>query len=101
MIRSKNIAFIAVLVFLAGCGGSTKLKKSPPPPNDMRPVPAPESREINLAADNMNKLVTIQVQRFFDLARHYRSLTKNPGRQKILMNLMKFIIPVGLTIAME
>ena len=77
-----NSAIIAGLLLLAGCGASTKFKASPPPPNDMRPVPAPESREINLAADNMNKLVTIQVQRFFDLARHYRSITNNPRQAK-------------------
>ncbi len=74
----RGIVLFLSLTALTGCGGASRFVIPNPPPNDLRPVPAPESREINLASDNVDKLFTLQIQRFFDISRHVRSLSGNP-----------------------
>ncbi|MCK6622425.1 MAG: hypothetical protein HUU32_12490 [Calditrichaceae bacterium] len=77
LIRRRIILFLG-LAALTGCGGASRFVVPEPPPADCRPVPAPESREINLAGDNVDKLFILPIQRFFDISRHVRSLSGNP-----------------------
>lgn len=79
---------LAGLLWLgSGCGGGSRFVAPDAPPNDRRPVPSPQSREINLAADNVDKLGTMQVQRLFDLSRHARNIAGDP---KPAMNIDAF-----------
>lgn len=73
----RRSIFLMLSIFLFSCG-SSRFVAPDRPPNDQRPVPAPESREVNLAGDNVNKLATMQVERIFDLSMHFRGIAGKP-----------------------
>lgn len=79
-------AFILLLLGM-GCSGSSQFVAPKPPPDDRRPVPPPEYREINLAADNVDKLFIYQIKRILDLSRYYRMIA---GKPKQAMNVDVF-----------
>ena len=83
----KGLCLAGLLWLGSGCGGGSRFVAPDAPPNDRRPVPSPQSREINLAADNVDKLGTMQVQRLFDLSRHARNIAGDP---KPAMNIDAF-----------
>ena len=74
----KCVPAIVSVMLLAGCGGGHRFVAPTPPPDDRKPVPAPQSREINLAADNVAKIGTSQIKRLFDLSGHFRSIFNRP-----------------------
>lgn len=74
----RGILLLLGWTLFAGCGGASRFVIPNPPPEDLRPVPAPKSRDINLARDNVDKLFTLQIRRFFDISRHLRNLSGNP-----------------------
>lgn len=69
---------MTAVMLLAGCASSHRFVTPTPPPDDRKPVPAPQSREINLAADNVAKVGTHQVKRLFDLSGHFRKIFNRP-----------------------
>lgn len=78
-----------LLIFLigVGCSNSHKFVIHHSPPNDQHSVPSPEERDINLAADNVNKLATEPTKQIFDLSNHFRKLFGSP---KQAMNVDPF-----------
>jgi hypothetical protein len=85
----KRHFFISLLIFaiFVNCSSGNKFVSPSKPPSDQRPVPAPEAREVNLAKDNVEKILTGTIINFFDLARHYRKISGNP---KQAMNVDAF-----------
>lgn len=80
-IHRKSIALfflIPILYYGFGCSGVRHFTASEPPPNDQRQVPQPKERDINLAADNVNKLATMPTEQFFDISSHFRKLFGTP-----------------------
>lgn len=67
----------SVVLCLAGC--ATPWRYEPPQvlPDDRQDIPEPEPRGTTLGQDTFEYAVKIPTRRFFDLARHIRSLSGN------------------------
>ncbi|MCB9067800.1 MAG: hypothetical protein H6629_08345 [Calditrichae bacterium] len=86
MMNHWLVLWIAAAIF-AGCAGSSRFVVPEPPPDDQKVVPVPHSREINLAADNVSKIGTMQIKNLFDISRHGRAIFNKP---KEAMNVDAF-----------
>lgn len=84
IIRSKfcflNILLIASFVFslFSGCSGGKYFKAPERVPSDMKHVPEPKSRYINIPADVFDRQFMEQVEQSFDLPRQFRNVFGDP-----------------------
>lgn len=63
---------------IGGCGGSRMFVPPEPVPDDRRPVPESDEKEINIYADNVDKLVSKQIGKLFDTSQHVRKAFGKP-----------------------
>ena len=83
--RAALLLLVAVL--MSGCGSSGKFVAPPKVPSDMRKVPEPASRKINIAGDVVKKQFLDQMEESFDLSRQFRNLF---GKKKEAYNINAF-----------
>ena len=72
--------FLSFLAFhiVSGCSGPRMFVPPEQVPDDRRPVPEPDEKEINIYADNVDKLVTKQIGKLFDTSQHVRKVFGTP-----------------------
>jgi len=73
--------------FFVNCGSGHNFVVPSKPPDDQKPVPIPEAREVNLAKDNVEKILTGTLISILDLSCHYRKIS---GNSKQAMNVDAF-----------
>ena len=83
--RAALLLLVAAL--MSGCGSSGKFVAPPKVPSDMRKVPEPASRKINIAGDVVKKQFLDQMEESFDLSRQFRNLF---GKKKEAYNINAF-----------
>jgi hypothetical protein len=85
--KTSHIIILLAAGFIVSCTSGHRFVPPVEPPNDQKPIPQPHSREVNLAQDNVEKILTETIVNIFDLSRHYRKISGNP---KQAMNVNAF-----------
>ena len=67
-----------VLCLLSGCSGPRMFVPPEQVPDDRRSIPEPDEKEINIYADNVDKLVAKQIGKFFDTSQQVRKVLGKP-----------------------